>query len=122
LLIVIKGKVRQRKVHITCKTKLNSFLTSKSGEKEVYIIKKLKRRKESVYWITYSHPGELEKAYGIEANNMTQCLKVSALFESVVAVAFQSIFHAEMHQNDVFLFLFFKIIFEISASKHAKKN
>jgi hypothetical protein len=29
------------------------------------------------------------------------------MFESVVAVAFQSAFHAAMHQNDVF-FLFFK--------------
>jgi len=26
------------------------------------------------------------------------------VFENVVAVAFQSVFHAEMHQNDVFLF------------------
>jgi len=36
----------------------------------------------------------------------------------VVAVAFQSTFRAEMYQNDVFLFL--KIIFEISASKQSK--
>jgi hypothetical protein len=27
------------------------------------------------------------------------------MFRSVVAVAFQSVFYAEMHQNDVFLFL-----------------
>jgi K+-sensing histidine kinase KdpD len=106
LLIVIKGKVRQRKVHITCKTKLNSFLTSKSGEKEVYIIKKLKRRKESVYWITYSHPGELEKAYGIEANNMTKCLKVSviALFGSMVAVAFPNLFMPKCIKMIFFIF------------------
>jgi hypothetical protein len=26
------------------------------------------------------------------------------MFGSVVAAAFQSVFHAEMHQNDVFLF------------------
>jgi len=26
------------------------------------------------------------------------------LFQSVVAVAFQNVFHAEMHQNDIFLF------------------
>jgi hypothetical protein len=26
------------------------------------------------------------------------------LFESVVAIAFQSVFYAEMHQNDVFYF------------------
>jgi hypothetical protein len=37
----------------------------------------------------------------------------------VVAVAFQSVFHVEMHQNDVF-FLFLKIIFEISVSKRSK--
>jgi len=42
-----------------------------------------------------------------------------SLFGSVVAVAFQSAFHAEMHQNDVF-FYFFKIIFEISVSKRSK--
>jgi len=29
---------------------------------------------------------------------------LKSLFESVVAVAFQSIFHAEMYQNDIFLF------------------
>jgi hypothetical protein len=40
-------------------------------------------------------------------------------FESVVAVAFQSAFCAEMHQNDVF-FLFLKIIFKISALKRSK--
>jgi hypothetical protein len=28
----------------------------------------------------------------------------NCLFKSVVAVTFQSIFHTEMHQNDVFLF------------------
>jgi hypothetical protein len=38
----------------------------------------------------------------------------------MVAVGFQSTFHAEMHQNDVFSF-FLKIIFEISASKRSKK-
>jgi hypothetical protein len=36
----------------------------------------------------------------------------------VVAVAFQSVFYAEMHQNDFFYFL--KIIFKISASKRSK--
>jgi hypothetical protein len=35
------------------------------------------------------------------------------------AVAFQSAFRAEMHQNDVF-FYFLKIIFEISTSKRSK--
>jgi hypothetical protein len=34
----------------------------------------------------------------------------------MVAVDFQSIFHAEMHQNDIF-FYFKKIIFEISVLK-----
>jgi hypothetical protein len=37
----------------------------------------------------------------------------------MVAVAFESVFRAEMHQNDVF-FIFKKIIFEISASKRSK--
>jgi hypothetical protein len=36
----------------------------------------------------------------------------------VVAVAFQNIFYAEIHQNDIFYFL--KIIFEINASKQFK--
>ena len=43
----------------------------------------------------------------------------SDMFRSVVVVAFQSAFHAEMHQNDVFLF-FKKIIFDISTSKQSK--
>jgi hypothetical protein len=30
------------------------------------------------------------------------------LFESVVAIVFQSAFHAEMHQNDIF-FIFLKL-------------
>jgi len=42
-----------------------------------------------------------------------------SLFESVVAVVFQSVFHSEMHQNEVF-FYFLKIIFEISISKRSK--
>jgi len=37
----------------------------------------------------------------------------------VVTVVFQSIFCAEMHQNDI-LFYFKKIIFEISESKQSK--
>jgi hypothetical protein len=36
------------------------------------------------------------------------------MFENVVAVAFQSVFYAEMYQNNVF---FLKNIFEISVSK-----
>jgi hypothetical protein len=36
----------------------------------------------------------------------------------VVVVAFQNVFHAETHQNDIF-FNFFKN--KISASKHTKK-
>jgi len=38
------------------------------------------------------------------------------MFESVIVIAFQSVFCGEMHQNDVF-FYFFKIIFEIGVSK-----
>ena len=41
------------------------------------------------------------------------------LFRSMVAVAFQSAFRVEMHQNNVF-FYFLKIIFKISASKLSK--
>ena len=40
------------------------------------------------------------------------------MFGSVVAVAFQIIFHAEMHANDFFYFL--KIIFDINTSKQSK--
>jgi hypothetical protein len=36
---------------------------------------------------------------------------------SVVAVAFQITFCAEMHANDVFFYIFLKIIFDISTSK-----
>jgi hypothetical protein len=36
----------------------------------------------------------------------------------VVVVVFQSVFHAEMDQNDIFYFL--KIIFEISVTKQSK--
>jgi len=41
------------------------------------------------------------------------------VFDSVVAVAFQIAFHAEIHVNDFFYFL--KIIFDISTSKRSKK-
>ena len=43
---------------------------------------------------------------------------VGACFDvlSVAVVVFQSAFHTEMHQNDIF-FYFLKIIFEISVSK-----
>jgi len=38
------------------------------------------------------------------------------MFRNVIAVAFQSAFYMEMHQNNIF-FYFLKIIFYISASK-----
>jgi hypothetical protein len=41
------------------------------------------------------------------------------VFGSVVAVAFQIAFRAEIHANDFFYFL--KIIFNISTSKRSKK-
>jgi len=41
------------------------------------------------------------------------------VFGSMVVVAFQIIFHAEIHANDFFLFL--KIILDISTSKRSKK-
>ena len=40
------------------------------------------------------------------------------VLDSVVAVAFQITFCAEMHAND--FFYFFKIIFDISTSKRSK--
>ena len=40
----------------------------------------------------------------------------ASLFGIVVVVAVQSVFHLEIHQNDIF-FYFLKIIFEISTSK-----
>jgi hypothetical protein len=39
-----------------------------------------------------------------------------SVFESVVMVAFQSVFYLEMHQNNIF-FYFLKIIFDISVLK-----
>jgi len=42
-----------------------------------------------------------------------------SLFESLVVVVFQSIFHLEMHQNDIFLF--FKKLFLISAHQNNLK-
>jgi len=44
---------------------------------------------------------------------------MSCVFGSVVAVAFQIAFRAEIHVNDFFYFL--KIIFDISTSKQSKK-
>jgi len=41
------------------------------------------------------------------------------VFDSVVMVAFQIAFCAEIHANDFFYFL--KIIFDISTSKRSKK-
>jgi hypothetical protein len=38
------------------------------------------------------------------------------VFKNVVAVSFQSAFHSEMHQNNIF-FYFLKINFNISKSK-----
>jgi len=43
------------------------------------------------------------------------------MFESVVVVAFQSVFYAEMHQNDIF-FSFFKKLFLRSAHQNDIKN
>jgi len=43
------------------------------------------------------------------------------MFGRVVAVTFQNIFRAEIHQNNIF-FNFLKIIFEINASKRSKTH
>jgi len=49
----------------------------------------------------------------IKSYSFTKCL-----FGSVIAVIFQSVFRAEMYQNNFFNFL--KIIFKINASKQSK--
>jgi hypothetical protein len=46
---------------------------------------------------------------------------LKGMFESVVVVAFQSVFYAEMHQNDIF-FSFFKKLFLRSAHQNDIKN
>jgi hypothetical protein len=43
-------------------------------------------------------------------------MKKNMFIWGVVVVAFQSVFHSEMHQNNIF-FIFLKIIFDISISK-----
>jgi hypothetical protein len=48
---------------------------------------------------------------------------LKCLFRSVVAVVFKSIFHAEMHQNNIF-FIFYKLFLKSAHqnnSKHTKK-
>jgi hypothetical protein len=50
---------------------------------------------------------------------LTTTLQTKSVFGSVVAVAFQIAFRAEIHANDFFYFL--KIIFNISTSKRSKK-
>jgi flagellar biosynthesis protein FlhB len=45
--------------------------------------------------------------------------EVDIFFLILILVVFQSVFHAEMHQNNIF-FIFKKIIFKISASKRFK--
>jgi hypothetical protein len=44
-----------------------------------------------------------------------------SFFKSVVVIAFQSIFHSEIHQNNIF-FHFKKIIFDISAYQNDLKT
>jgi hypothetical protein len=41
------------------------------------------------------------------------------VFESVIPVAFQSVFHSEIYQNNIY-FYFLKIIFDINTSKGSK--
>jgi hypothetical protein len=40
------------------------------------------------------------------------------MFESMIAVDFQSVFHSEIHQSNIFYFI--KIIFDISISNDLK--
>ena len=54
--------------------------------------------------------------------NLSSSETIYGLFESVVVVAFQSVFHSEMHQNNIFFLK--KNIFDINTSKlfkNAKK-
>jgi len=53
--------------------------------------------------------GERERERERERDDLSRSVNVGqqtcyGLFESVVAVAFQSVFHFEMYQNDIFLF------------------
>jgi len=41
------------------------------------------------------------------------------MFKSVVIVAFQSVFHSEMHQNNIYYFLK-KIIFDVNHQNNPK--
>jgi hypothetical protein len=50
--------------------------------------------------------------------NSTKLAIAEGMFGRVVMVVFQSVFHSEMHQNNVFYFL--KIIFEINTSKRSE--
>jgi hypothetical protein len=43
------------------------------------------------------------------------------MFENMIAVTFQNVFHLKMHQNDVFFFIF-KKLFLISAHQNNLKT
>ena len=60
---------------------------------------------------------DLKIEFNQELTNMMGKTQVPGyyVFESMVAVVFQSIFYSEMHQNNIFLFK--KLIFNINISK-----
>jgi hypothetical protein len=51
--------------------------------------------------------------------NVVKRIWFQNLFESVVTVAFQSVFYLKIYQNNIF-FYFLKVIFYINASKWSK--
>jgi hypothetical protein len=61
----------------------------------------------------------MKSVLNFSTKNFSSLIDIISLFGSVVAVAFQITFHAEIHANDFFYFL--KIIFDISTSKRSKK-
>jgi hypothetical protein len=44
----------------------------------------------------------------------------SGVFESVIVITFQNVFHSKIHQNNIFYF--FKIIFDINTLKWSKNT
>jgi len=63
--------------------------------------------KSSVYMYCIVYVVKKRRGKGRRCMSREREREYSGMFGSVVAVAFQSAFHAAMHQNDVF-FLFFK--------------